>query len=68
MLGIITRYKLVRFWPVLASPTHSLGFAELALRVVPAVTSLTVYRWLHIPVRVVFAQRRIHNDVGAGDL
>ena len=72
MLGSISWHYLVRFWPVLATPTHYLGAAKLALRVFPAVTRLTVYRWLQIlycqrviPVRTVFAQRRIRKNVGA---
>ena len=35
---------------------------DLALRVLPAVTWLAVYRWLHIPVRNVWAQRRVHTN------
>ena len=41
---------------------------DLALRVFPAVTWLAVYRWLHIPVRIVLAQRRIGKYIWAGDL
>ena len=33
MLGIISYHTLVRFWLVLATPTHCLGVTELALRV-----------------------------------
>ena len=36
---------------------------DLALRVPPVVIWLTVYRWLYIPVRIVFAQRPIHKNV-----
>ena len=54
MVGIISWHYLVRFRPVLATPTHCLGVAKLALRVFPAVTRLTAYRWLHIPVKTVW--------------
>ena len=68
MLGIIIWLCLVPVWLVLVTPTFCLGVAELALRVFPAVARLTVYRWLHIPVRIVLAQRRIRNYVWVGDL
>ena len=40
----------------------------LAMRVTSAVTMLTVYCWLNIPVRIVLVQRRIRNCVWASDL
>ena len=49
-------------------PLEQLDVMGLALRVSLAVTWLTVYRQLHIPVRIVLAQRRIGNYVWAGDL
>ena len=46
------------------SSPEQLGMQHLALRVLPAVTWLAVYRWLQvIPVRIVLAQRRRHNNV-----
>ena len=42
-----TWYFLARVWHVLAKEK-----SKLALRVTPAVTKLTVYRWLLIPVKV----------------
>ena len=48
--------------------TEQLELQDLALRVLPAVTWLAVYRWLHIPVRIVWGQRRVRTNVWAGEL
>ena len=42
-----------------------IGLSKLALRVPPAVTRLTVYRWLHIPVRMHRATVPTRNYVSA---
>ena len=49
-------------------PLEQRGVLGLALRVPLAVTWLTVYRQLHIPVRIVWAQRRVRTNVWAGGL
>ena len=41
---------------------------KLALRVTPAVTRLTVYRWLNIPALVRSAATRSRKNVFLGDL
>ena len=50
MLGNTSWHGLVCFLLVFATLTPCLGTAKLALRVTPAVTKLTVYRWLLIVV------------------
>ena len=64
--GFREESSFVRFWLFLSS--FALFGLQLALRVLPAVTRLTVYLWLQIPVRIVSAQRRIRNNVWAGGL